>query len=105
MIPVMCITQAGQLTVDQATQLKAQISAFCYRAFAAEAAIDWIEVAPGNGFTAGAPSTSVVVSMHANQSLSQDLRRDLLRGLGRICEQATGRSPSEIVTSIRDPKS
>ena len=104
MIPVMCIVQEGQISVDAEHGLKAQIGAFTRRSFAAPADIDWIVVPKGSGFTAGEPSTTVIASLHANRPLPQHERIALLKEVGDICMAQTGRSANEVVTSIRNPK-
>ncbi|WP_422049423.1 hypothetical protein [Shimia sp.] len=104
MISVMCVVQEGQISTEVQFALRAAISAFTQRAFAAAADIDWIVVPQGSGFTAAAPSTAMVASMHANRSLKRGERTALLRELGEICMARTGLSPNEVVTSIRDPQ-
>lgn len=104
MIPVMCIVQEGQLSPQAERGMKTEISNFTQRAFAAAADIDWIVVPSGNGFTAAAPSTSVIASLHANRPLPHAERTALLRELGEICMTHTGRSANEVVTSIRNPR-
>lgn len=104
MIPVMCIVQEGQVTLEAESGLKTQINEFTQRAFSTPADIDWIVVPEGSGFTAVEPSSSVIASLHANRTLRQDERIALLRELGDICMAKTGRSANEIVISIRNPK-
>ena len=104
MIPVMCIIQEGQVSADAKLGLKAQISAFTHRSFAAPADIDWIVVPKGSGFTAAEPSTTVIASLHANRPVPDEERIALLKELGEICMSRTGLSADEVVTSIRDPK-
>lgn len=103
MVPVMCIVQEGQISPKTEFGLKAQISKFTQRAFLAPADIDWLVVPEGSGFTAARPSRTVIASLHSNRGLAQDERISLLKELGEICMAATGRSASEIVTSIRNP--
>lgn len=104
MIAVMCIVQEGQVSPEAEIGLKAQISRFTQRAFAAPADIDWIVVPIGNGFTAAEPSTAVIASLHANRPLKQAERVVLLKELGKICIAHTGCSANEVMTSIRNPK-
>ena len=104
MIPVMCIVQEGQLSLDAEYGLKAQIGAFAQRAFAAPADIDWIVVPKGSGFTAAEPSTTVIASLHANRPVPDEERIALLKEMGEICMSETSLSASEVVTSIRNPK-
>ncbi|MEM8651870.1 MAG: hypothetical protein AAGF54_15150 [Pseudomonadota bacterium] len=104
MIPVMCIVQEGQISSDAEHGLKTQIRDFTRRAFSSDADIDWIVVPKSSGFTAAEPSNTVIASMHSNRPLLQQERAELLRELGDICMDNTGRSPNEIVTSIRNPQ-
>ncbi|MDA4845166.1 hypothetical protein [Hoeflea poritis] len=100
----MCLVQEGQISTENELRLKAQINDFSQRAFAAPADIDWIVVPSGNGFTAAAPSKSVIASLHANRALSRDERVAFLGELCDICMTRTGLSANEVVTSIRNPK-
>jgi len=104
MIPVMCIVQEGQISPEAERKLKAGISDFTRRSFSAAADIDWIVVPIGSGFTAAAPSTSVIASLHANRSLPPTEHISLLGELSAICMDSTKRSANEVVTSIRNPK-
>lgn len=105
MIPVMCIVQEGQVSAETEQAFKADIDGFTQRAFDASADIDWIVVPKGSGFTAAEPSRTVIASLHANRPLEQGERTALLKELGDICMDRTGRSPNEIVTSVRNPQS
>ena len=102
MIPVMCVVQEGQLSVDAENALKSEINSFVKRAFDAAADIDWIVVPRGSGFTAAKPSNSLITSLQANRALDQSERISLLRELGDICTSKTGCSSNEVITAIRD---
>lgn len=104
MIPVMCIVQEGQLPTETEAKLHSEIGYFSQRAFQADADIDWIRVKKGCGFTAAAPSSTVIASMHVNRPLDQRERVALLRELNDLCANITGLSGQEIVTSIRNPE-
>lgn len=104
MIPIMCIVQEGQVSKATETAFKSELDAFTRLAFAAQADIDWIVVKKGSGFTAALPSTTVIASMYANRPLKEPERISLLKELGDICMEETGRSANEVVTSIRNPK-
>ena len=104
MVPVMCIVQEGQISLESEHELKSQIDEFTQRAFSASADIDWIVVPAGSGFTAALPSRTVIASLHANRVLKQEERIALLDELTMICTSKTGRSSDEVVTSIRNPK-
>jgi hypothetical protein len=100
----MCVVQEGQISDDMQVALRSGIGEFTKNAFNAEANIDWIVVGKTSGFTAGKPSTSVIASMHANRALVTEERVKLLTELNDLCADITGRTPHEIVTSIRDPQ-
>lgn len=102
MIPVMCITQQGQIPPAAEHGLKAKIAAFTQRAFAANADIDWIEVPAGSGFSAAEPSTVLVVSLLANRPLERTARRALMHQLAGICQASTGKPAEDIVISVRN---
>ncbi|MBO9401500.1 hypothetical protein [Shimia sp. R9_3] len=103
-IPVMCVVQAGQVPKSMETSLKARIGALTQRVFNAEAAIVWVVVPEGSGFTAALPSRTVITSMHANRVLESEERASLLKTLGAICMEEIGCSAEEVVTSVRDPE-
>lgn len=104
MIPVMCVVQEGQISLEREYALKSAINAFSQRIFGQIADIDWIEVAKGNGFTAARPSNALIASLRANRILQQEERRFLLRELHAICLEKTGCPVREVMTSIRDPE-
>lgn len=105
MIPVLCFTHEGRLPADTTDGLGADLEAFARRSFEDEASIRWVIVPDGGGFTAGAPSTTVVVSIRANRSLDGRARTDLLLELSELCTARTGKAPSELVLSVLDTES
>lgn len=105
MIPIMCLVQEGQVSAKVESALKSKLRAFVVDAFDKQSEIDWIEVPAGAGFTGGSPSSSVLVSMHADINLAEPLREKLLRTLYGICQEITCRERDELVVAIRDPKS
>ena len=104
MINCTCMVQAGQISATQEDVLRAETSAFGARHFSTEPSINWITVPEGSGFTEGKPSTSVLVTMNADRSLSLAEREPLLRELGAIWEKHAARTPDEVVTVISDPQ-
>lgn len=103
MTDCICMVQAGQISAQQEETLRAETSAFAQRHFGAPAEINWVIVSEGSGFTEGAPSTSVIVSMASDRPLPPSEREPLLRELGQIWEEHAARSPDEVVSVIRDP--
>ncbi len=100
----MCLVQAGQTPDTRQAELETVLIQFAEQAFDKPAEINWISIAEGNGFTAAAPSTSSIVSMTANQPLTQDRRHALLSDLCDRWMDVTGCSLNEIVAVISDPQ-
>lgn len=103
MVNCTCVVQEGQAPDLNKGEIQSIISGFVTRSFGEEAKIAWIPVAPGNGFTAGKPSSSSVVSITANESLQPDRREALLRELVSLWTGNTGCSEDEIVAVVADP--
>ncbi len=104
MIAVMCVAQAGQIPAEAAESLEAEISAFTHRSFDDAPAFSWVTVPESCGFTAGEPSTSMIVSARSNRPLPRDERAVLLKELCEICATETGKSVDELVLVISDPE-
>ena len=104
MIPIMVLVQQEQVPEAAKKAMVISLEDFTQRHFRAKALIDWMVVPTGSGFTAAKPSTSVVVSMHADRVLSQDERELLITELCELSMKHTERTPHELVASIRDPK-
>ncbi|MEM7459846.1 MAG: hypothetical protein AAF331_10315, partial [Pseudomonadota bacterium] len=85
--------------------LRSNLSAFAERQFGAPAEINWLAIPERSGFTAGAPSTSVVVSMRSPEPISKADREPMLRELCDIWTRETKCSLNEIVGVISDPVS
>ncbi len=102
MIPVMVLVQQGQMHEGVRQELEHEIEMFAQRHFIDRAAIDWMEVPEGSGFTAGESSTSVVVSLQSNRILDQSVRVPLLEELSDLCMRHTHRTPHEMVVAVRD---
>lgn len=103
MINCTCIVQADQAPDRSQADLKALLRTFTNSAFGASAQIAWIPVPQGNGFTAGKPSTSSIISMTADQPLNTEHRESLLRELVGLWTAETGCSVDEVVAVIADP--
>ena len=86
------------------TDIKRLLNDFSERAFGNSADIIWIEVPKTNGFTAGGPSTSSIVSLTALEPVAQDRRTELLTDLCAVWSGATGCSINEVVGIINDPQ-
>lgn len=103
MINCTCVVQEGQSPDLHKREIHGLLDSFSKTSFGEEARITWIPVAAGNGFTAGKPSTSSVVSITANESLNPDRREFLLRELVTLWTDRTGCTIDEIVAVISDP--
>jgi hypothetical protein len=104
MVPTMCMVQAGQIPPGLQTQLRKDMEGFSQRSFGAPPSLTWIEVPENSGFTAGVPSTSILVSMQASEPLETPRRVELLKELCDIWIERTGKSINEVVGVISDPK-
>ena len=98
-----CIIQEGQISADGVAALQRDLNSFAQRAFGAPAEFSWLTVPKNSGFTAGAPSTSSIVSMRAAEPLAQSHRAELLNELCGIWTRITGCSLNEVVGVIADP--
>ncbi len=103
MINCTCIVQAGQAPDRRKAEIQDLLNRFATESFGQAAQIGWIPVAAGNGFTAGKPSTSSVVSLASNRPLNPARRESLLRELVRVWTAVTACSVDEIVAVISDP--
>ena len=103
MIQCTCIVQEGQSPDLHETELREKLTTFAATAFDSEPHFNWVRIPPGNGFTAGKPSTSSVVSMIANRPLSAEHREQHLRELVALWTSTTSSSVDEIVAVIADP--
>lgn len=105
MIPTRCLVQTGQISESTEAELRQDMEAFSAKAFGSEPIIQWVEVPEQSGFTAGKPSTSVLVQMMSNHPLETPERIELLKELCDIWIDKTGKSIEEVVGVIADPVS
>lgn len=103
MIQYTCLVQKGQIPADTEAALRAGLDDFTTRNFNAPAAINWIEIDKGSGFTAAKPSTSSIVSLAAHAPVEQSARVPLLKELCALWTEETGCSLDEVVGVINDP--
>lgn len=103
MINCSCLVQEGQSPDLHGDEMHNLITDFTSRSFGEAAQIKWTVVAKGDGFTAGKPSTSSVISIVSNESLSPIRREELLREFVGLWIDKTGSSVDEIVAVIADP--
>lgn len=98
-----CIVQAGQISAETQSALRANLDRFAQEKFGSAAEIGWVEIPSGSGYTAAKPSTSSIVSLAANEPLEQSARIDMLKELCDLWSAETGCSLDEIVGVINDP--
>ena len=98
-----CMVQEGQISDAQQAELRTQTSAFAKRHFGSPGEINWVTVPKGSGYTAGKPSTSVIVSVRSNRPLPPSERVPLLHELEQIWTTHAGRTSNEVVSVIPDP--
>lgn len=104
MIACTCMVQEGQVPDASADALRARLDAFSRQAFGAPMQIRWVRITPGNGFTAGVPSTSSIVSIEANAALDQTRREALMKDVCDLWMDETTCSLDEIVAVLTDPR-
>ncbi len=97
-----CMVQEAQISSHQIDELETGLSQITSRFFAMPAATSWTTVATGDGWTAGAPSSTSLVVMYVPQGLDQDTRTSLLQAICDLWSQITGCSINEIVATARD---
>lgn len=105
MIRCVCLVQGGQIADAQQLKLTATLQALCKRAFGQSLEVNWIAIAPGNGFTGGKPSTSSIVSVAAPEPLEQGRRASILAEICDLWMQETACSMNEIMAVVSDPRS
>ncbi|MEM7019462.1 MAG: hypothetical protein AAF512_19255 [Pseudomonadota bacterium] len=104
MITCRCFVQAGQISADTETVLRANLDAFSQQTFGMPTEISWTTVPEGSGFTAAKPSTASMVVMRADKPLEQAHRATLLQELCDLWMSETNCAISEVVAIISDPE-
>ena len=105
MIPIMCLVQEGGIEPSVGEALKADLTGLVLRVFGDKGEVAWIEIEKGNGFTEAKPSTSSLVSIQANRSMSQEERVSVMKSICDFWMARTGCSINEIVAAVSDPES
>lgn len=103
MIKAMCLVQESQISNAQESAIRKEMENFSLNSFGEQIELDWIVVPKNSGFTAGDPSTSVLVSVRSNEILEKQRRTILLEELCEILIAETGLSSNEVVGTITDP--
>ncbi len=97
-----CIIQEGKIPESKIELLERGLTEISSRYFGTSADIAWTTVAPGNGWTAGEPSSTSLVVMYVPPGLDQAVRTTLLEAICDLWTGNTGCSISEIVATARD---
>ena len=98
-------TQAGVLDSPSKTDLADKLTAF-HTEYAAVPG-NWVHIVfhdypNGSGFTAGRPSSTVVLTLLIRAGRSADYEREMLRRLWSLMQAATGAPDEEIVVGIQE---
>ena len=103
MINCMCVIQEGQGPDLKRGELAQALDTYSRESLGDSLQVNWIPVARGSGYTASKPSTSSVLSLTANEGLSQEKREAVLRDLVSLWTDQTGCTVDEIVAVVADP--
>ena len=102
MVDFSCMVQADQVSGDQKTALEGRLASLARELFddrSNNIAVGWVEIGPGNGFTAGAPSTSSLALAVVPDGTEQATRVKLLEAMCTAWMDVTGCSEQEIVAT------
>ena len=97
-----CMVQEGQIPEPQVQLLEAGLGDIGARYFEQPVTTSWTTIAKGNGWTAGAPSSTSIVVMYVPPGLDQETRTSLLSSICDLWSDTTGCSINEIVATARD---
>ena len=103
MINCLCVIQSGQAAHGLRSELASALDSYEQEHLGDSLQVNWVPVAEGSGFTAGKRSTSSVISLAANEALSQEKREFLLRELVDLWTAKTGCEVDEVVAVVADP--
>ena len=103
-IETLCIVQSGQISESQQAVLASRLSSITEAEFGQQAGTSWLVIDPGNGWTAGEPSTTSLVSMNV-PAMDAENRTRLLHAICDAWSEETQCSMNEIVaTAISAPE-
>ena len=99
------ITQAGVLSSEAKATLAGELTAF--HSEYAGVPKNWVhivfqEYAPGNGFTAGEPAATAALTLLIRTGRSPEYKRELLKRLWELLQDATGAPDDQIVLGIQE---
>ena len=99
------VTQAGVLSGSAKARLAGELTAFhCEYAGVPK---NWVHVvfqdyAPGNGFTAGEAAATASLTLLIRTGRSADYKREMLKRLWQLLQDATGAPDDQIVLGIQE---
>jgi phenylpyruvate tautomerase PptA (4-oxalocrotonate tautomerase family) len=99
------MTQAGVLSSDAKATLANEITAF--HSEYAGVPKNWVhivfqEYAPGNGFTAGETAATASLTLLIRTGRSPEYKREMLKRLWELLQDATGAPDDQIVLGIQE---
>jgi phenylpyruvate tautomerase PptA (4-oxalocrotonate tautomerase family) len=99
------ITQAGVLSSEAKATLAGEMTAL--HAEFSGVPKNWVhivfqEYAPGNGFTAGEPAATAALTLLIRTGRSPEYKRQLLKRLWELLQDATGAPDDQIVLGIQE---
>ena len=99
------MTQVGALDSPAKTDLAGKLTAF--HAEYAAVPKNWVHVVfheypSGSGFTAGRPSSTAALTLLIRTGRSADYKREMLKRLWSLLQDATGAPDEEIVLGIQE---
>ena len=97
-IETLCLVQAGLISDSTREQLALRINGITESTFGEDASMSWLEIAAGNGWTAGEASTTSIVSMQVPPMQQAD-RTALLENVCDAWSEEVGCHINEIVVS------
>ena len=100
MTDCICMVHEGQISDSQEAALRAVTNAISKAHFGASAAMNWVSVPKGSGFTDARPSTSVILSIRSDRLLAPSEHVPLLHELGRSTQGGPRRKKSQIWSEI-----
>jgi phenylpyruvate tautomerase PptA (4-oxalocrotonate tautomerase family) len=99
------VTQVGVLNGSAKAKLAGELTAF--HSEYAEVPKNWVHVvfqdyAPGSGFTAGEASATAALTLLIRTGRQPEYKRELLRRLWTLLQNATGAPDDQIAVSIQE---
>jgi phenylpyruvate tautomerase PptA (4-oxalocrotonate tautomerase family) len=99
------MTQAGVLSGDAKAKLAGELTTF--HAEYAGVPKNWVHVvfqdyAPGNGFTSGEAAATASLTLLIRTGRSPDYKREMLKRLWQLLQDATGAPDDQIVLGIQE---